>query len=500
VKSAEEIMNILEAYDLTGSLRDAAELAGCSHHTVARYVAEREAGRAPGAAARRAGVIDGFLPKLEELVDRSRGKVRADIAHEKIAAMGYRGSERTTRRAVASLKAAWHAGRRRVHRPWVPEPGMWAQYDFGDGPRIGAAATVLFCFWLAWSRFRVVVPLLDRSWPSVAAAIDTALRTAGGVPTYLLTDNEKTVTIEHVAGIPVRNPAAVEFGRHYGLTIATCVPYDPASKGGSESSVKVAKADLVPAEANLLPEYASFAELEAACAMFCDGVNARPHRVTRRAPAEMLGEELARLHPVPAEPFTAALGVTRTVDGLSLVMFEGGQYSVPHELAGQIVWVRRHGEQVVITCAGPAGVAEVARHLVTTPGSPRVDDSHYPPAPPGALNRVPKARSGAEAQFLAIGDGAAQWLAEAAAAGTRRVRAKMAEAVQLAALHGVHATDRALGQAGASGRFADGDLAAILAHQASAAPGGLSRAGEDRTLAQGTSGWARHAGAGEETR
>ena len=30
MKSAEEIMNILEAYDLTGSLRDAAELAGCS--------------------------------------------------------------------------------------------------------------------------------------------------------------------------------------------------------------------------------------------------------------------------------------------------------------------------------------------------------------------------------------------------------------------------------------------------------------------------------------
>ena len=32
-------MNILEAYDVTGSLRDAADLAGCSHHTVARCVA-----------------------------------------------------------------------------------------------------------------------------------------------------------------------------------------------------------------------------------------------------------------------------------------------------------------------------------------------------------------------------------------------------------------------------------------------------------------------------
>ena len=36
VESAEEIMNILGAYDLTGALRDAAELADCSHHTVAR--------------------------------------------------------------------------------------------------------------------------------------------------------------------------------------------------------------------------------------------------------------------------------------------------------------------------------------------------------------------------------------------------------------------------------------------------------------------------------
>jgi len=120
VKSAEEIMNILEAYDLTGSLRDAAELAGCSHHTVARYVTEREAGRAvPAAARREQPVIGAFLPKLEELVERSKGKVRADVAHEKITAMGYAGSERTTRRAVAELKAAWRAGRRRVFRPWT---------------------------------------------------------------------------------------------------------------------------------------------------------------------------------------------------------------------------------------------------------------------------------------------------------------------------------------------------------------------------------------------
>src|SRR5258708_38709176 len=97
-----------------------------------------------------------------------------------------------------------------------PSRGCSRECDFGDGPRIGGAATVLFCFWLAWSRFRVVIPLLDKSWPSVASAIDTALRQAGGVPTYLLTDNQKTVAGEHVAGLPGRNPAAVAFGRPYG--------------------------------------------------------------------------------------------------------------------------------------------------------------------------------------------------------------------------------------------------------------------------------------------
>jgi hypothetical protein len=208
----------------------------------------------------------------------------------------------------------------------------------------------------------------------------------------------------------------------------------------------------------------------------------------------MLAEERSRLHPVPAVPFTAVLGVTRKVDALSLVTFEGGQYSVPHELAGQVVRVRRHGEQVVITHAGPGGPAEVARHQVTAPGSPRVDDAHYPPAPPGALGRTPKARTAAEAQFLAIGDGAGLWLAEAAAAGATRVRAKIAQAVQLAALHGPAAVDQALGRAATAGRFADGDLAAIIAHQAAAAAGPHCQPGEQHTLAQGTGGWARHGG------
>jgi hypothetical protein len=492
VKSAEEIMEILEAFDLTGSLRDAAELTGCSHHTVARYVAERDAGGRLATAAGRARLLDPFLPKLEEWVDRSRGKIRADVAHRKLVGLGFAGSERTTRRAVAGLKAAWRAGHRRVHRPWVVEPGMWFQYDFGTGPRVGGMATLLFCAWLAWSRFRVVLPILDKTLPTVVASIDLTLRRFGGAPTYGLTDNEKTVTVGHVAGIAVRNPEIVAVGRHYGLVIATCVPADPASKGGSEATVKLAKADLVPTSANLRDDYASLAELEAACAAFCAEVNARPHRVTRRPPIELLVEERARLHPLPAAPYTLAFGETRTVGTASpMVSFEHGQYSVPHRLAGQVVWVRAHGEQVVVVHVGAGGPVEVARHARTSPGSPRVEAAHFPPQPAGPLARTPRARTADEAAFLALGDGAAVWLAEAAAAGTGRIRAKMAHAVALAKLGDPARVGWALGHAAVTGRFDEGALAAILAHQATLTPGPARRAAEHASLAQGTAGWSR---------
>lgn len=486
---------MLEAFDLTRSYRDAGELAGCSHHTVAHYVEARDAGTLSCAPARRPQLIDEFLPKVEEWVERSQGKVRADVVHDKLAVMGYLGSERTTRRAVAVLRGAWRVGNRRVHRPWVTEPGMWLQYDFGEGPLIGGVRTQLFCAWLAWSRFRVVLALLDKTLPTVLAAIDTTLRRVGGVPTYALTDNERTVSIDHVAGIAVRNPTMVEFSRYYGLTVATCVPADPASKGGSENAVKLAKADLVPTEANLLAEYGSFAELEAACELFCTQVNARPHRVTRRAPADMLAEELIRLHPLPGAPFTAAFGVTRTVGVTTpMVAFDNGSYSVPHQLAGDTVWVRRHGEDVVIVACAQEGPTEVARHPVTTPGSPRVVDAHFPPAPEGALSRTPKARTAAEVEFLAIGEPAALWLTEAAAAGTTRIRVKMAEIVALAKLIGAEQIGWALGHAAVTGRFAEGDVAALLAHHAATAPGPSCAASEDHTLAQGTSGWAGFGG------
>ena len=188
MKSDEETMEILEAFDLTKSYRDAAELANCSPGTVAHYVAAREEGRLSASPARRAQIIDDYLDKIEEWVEASRAKVRADVLHDKLRALGYTGSERTTRRAVAAAKKTWRVGRRRLYRPWVPEPGMWFQFDWCDGPVVDGVRTWLFCAWLAWSRFRVILAVTDKTVPTLIACIDQCLRRFGGVPTYALTE------------------------------------------------------------------------------------------------------------------------------------------------------------------------------------------------------------------------------------------------------------------------------------------------------------------------
>src|SRR5215471_20644316 len=108
-------MEIFASYDLTRCAWSAAQLVGCDPKTVQRYVDLRDAGFDPFRRTRRARLIDPYLEKVEELVEDSHGKIRADVVHDRLRAMGFGGNQRTTRRAVAAIKL---------------------QFDWGEGPRV----------------------------------------------------------------------------------------------------------------------------------------------------------------------------------------------------------------------------------------------------------------------------------------------------------------------------------------------------------------------------
>ena len=63
-------------------------------------------------------------------------------------------------------------------------------------------------------------------------------------------------------------------------------------------------------------------------------------------------------------------------------------------------------ERVVIVHVGQDGPVEVARHRRATPGTPQINDDHFPPQPAGPLDRQPRAKNPAEAEFLGLGEGA----------------------------------------------------------------------------------------------
>lgn len=166
--------------------------------------------------------------------------------------------------------------------------------------------------------------------------------------------------------VPVRHPEIVTVGRHYGMTVHTCVPYDPETKGGSEATVRIAKADLVPAEANLLEGYGSFAGLARACEQSCEVVNGRVHR---------LQVERSRLHPVPDAPHTAALGTTRVVNTDQTIRFG----SVRHLGLGRVRHCGRTGTGTV-NRREAAGLIETLTDVdefLRTPGTAALLEAFY---------------------------------------------------------------------------------------------------------------------------
>jgi hypothetical protein len=183
-------------------------------------------------------------------------------------------------------------------------------------------------------------------------------------------------------------------------------------------------------------------------------------------PAEALQEELAVMHRLPLEPYTAALGETRRVENNQTIRFGSVRYSLPKAWVEQEVWCRVEGEELVIVGRDENGLREIIRHELSVPGRPRVLNEHYPDHPNGRATLQPKPRPQTETErdFLALGEGAEIWLTTAAATGVTRIRAKMGRAIELSRLFGKAPVERALQRAVRAGRFGENDLGSILEH------------------------------------
>ena len=330
--SEEKTMEILEAYDLTGSFRATAALCGVDHHTVRRYVAARAAGLDPAMPFGRPKVItDPFADKIAEWVERSCGGSGPTWSTASSPPWASSATERTTRRVVARLKRDYGAPTTGSTSPGSPSPALWLQFDYGKGPLVGGVEPTC-CSAPGWPgrRFRVILALPDRTFPSVVSALDRTLRMMGGAPTYLL-DRQREDGDHPPRGRAGRaQPGDSRVAHYYGVVIHTCVVADPESKGGTRVDGQAGQGRRAAASGQPGGDYPDFAVLRAGlCARPRDALQHPGAPETGERPIDRLALEQAQLHAVPAEPYTVAFGETRTVSWSSLISFQGARYSVP---------------------------------------------------------------------------------------------------------------------------------------------------------------------------
>lgn len=448
-------MDIINAYEETGTMRAAAALCGTTHKTVKRVLDRRTAGQRPGRRrAPRPGLAEPFTDLIYRKVKATDGRITAKRLLPVARAEGYAGSARTFRRAVAAQKVLWRK-HRRVYRPWVPECGQHLLIDYGTVTHGPNAGLKVFTAVLAWSRWRFVRFTRDETLETTLRMLAECFEALGGVPAVVLADRMGCLKGGVVANVVVPTAGYVRFATHYGFRPDFCEAADPESKGAVEALVRYAKSDLVvPAD----DFGGDLAVANAAAVAWCGEVNAQVHSEIAAVPDERLPLERGVLRTLPSLRATLRLGVARKVDKLSTVRIGSARYSVPHTLRGQHVDVTTIDDRVQVWHEGEL----VAQHRLVPPGSSSVLDEHYD-RPKQAPVRAVRPRTKAEQQFLALGEDAVAFLRAAAAAGTQRLPSHLAAIAALRDAHGHDALTAALRRAAQFRRFTADDVRSILA-------------------------------------
>ena len=448
-------MDIINAYEETGSLRAAAALCGTTHKTVKRVLERGAAGQRPGR--RRApepGLAEPFTALIAAKVKATDGRITAKRLLPVVRAAGYTGSARTLRRAVAAQKAVWKRVRR-VYRPWTPEPGGHLLIDYGTvthGPNRGLR---IFNAILPWSRWRFVRFTRDETLETTLRLLAECFETAGGVPAEVLADRMGCLKGGVVANVVVPTAQHVRFAAHYRFRPDFCEARDPESKGAVEALVRYAKSDLVvPAD----DFGGDLTAANTAARTWCAEVNAQLHSEIQAVPEVRLAEEVKVLRPLPSLRPAMRHGVTRKVDKLATVRIGSARYSVPHTLVGVQVEVATAEDRIEVWHQQH----QVATHRLVAPGGTSILDEHYD-RPARKPQRAVRPRSSVETRFLALGETAEVFLRAAAAAGTTRLPAHLAGIVALEAAHGRDVLVAAVARATAFRRFTADDVRAILA-------------------------------------
>ena len=443
-------MDCIAAFESVGTYRGAAVMCGVDAKTVKRKVVAAQVGQESDR--RRSTVRNTEVARkiVTEKVGETRGRISAKRLLPMARAAGYVGSPRNFRRLVAEVKKVFRVEQGRYQRrPAVWVPGEVLAIDWGLLP----SGLKVFCAVLAWSRFRFVRVARDEQASTTMAMLAECFEQLGGVPGKVLAARMGCLKAGVVANVVIPTPEYVRFATHYRFAPDFCHAADPESKGIVENLVKYAKGDMP------LPDSGDLTVLNEAAIAWCGEVNVAVHSEICKVPAEQLMLERPLLRGLPMLRPRIGKVEGRKVDKLSTIRASSARYSVPSRLVGSLVEVVTYDGQVRIYAGGDV----VATHPQKGPGEASILDEHYP-TPRKTPGRGPRAKTEAEKVFLELGEDAAQFIRDGAAAGVTTLPKEIIEIVtEILPAHDKAAVIKAIARATRFGRFRAGDIRSILA-------------------------------------
>jgi transposase len=362
---------------LTGEIckREACREYGLHWLTLKKILAADEPPRFRPKAPRAKPRLGPFLPVIHQILEADRQAPRkqrhtAERIFQRLRdEHGYGGCASIVRAAVAE----WQRSRAEVFVPLAHPPGE-AQADFGHAEVVVAGERLTAAY------FVLTLPHSDaffvRAFPkecteSFQDGHVRAFDYLGGVPTRISYDNSK-VAVAAITGHRGRTPTRefLRLASHFLFAYRFCRVRRPNEKGHVEAMVGFSRRNfLVP-----VPQADSWEALNAELVRRCQSDLGRRLRGKDRPKGELLAAERSSLQPLPASGFEPRRVELASANSLSLVRFDGNDYSVPTAYAHHPITVVGGLEEVRLVCQDRL-VARHRRHW----GSEHVtfDPVHY---------------------------------------------------------------------------------------------------------------------------
>ena len=284
------------------------------------------------------GVLDPFMSLIAQWY-KDYPRLMALQVYERLKAYGYEGSYRTVVRWSREYRQVKPA----VYHPLTFLPGEEAQVDwfFFNDEHVGPVAG--FVYILSWSRYAWGIFYPRASFEFFLAGHLECFKHLGGVAHRHRYDNTKSVVIRRVPNIQY-NPQFLDFARFFGFSLFACNPNSGHEKGRVERLVRDARAALYG------KTFKDLADLNAQFHGWLGARNKTVHRVTGKAPLELLPQE--RLIRLPGLPYLPRKVLAAVVSKTALVEFDNNKYSVPTTCASKAVEVMAYPEHVEIWLSG----------------------------------------------------------------------------------------------------------------------------------------------------